>query len=140
MRKDTILILSIILAILPLVNAQNKQTTKITPKVEIYYFHPTERCPIDQAIEENTRQTVQTYFANDIKSGKIKFRVLNTDEKTNATIISKFDINAQALYLVKIVNGKEIQTDLTAFAFDYGKSNPQKFRLRLRDEIEALLK
>ena len=120
--------------------AQNTGSPKSTPKVELYYFHPTERCPIDQAIEENTRATMQSYFVNEVKSGKILFRVLNTEEKANEKIIARFDINAQALYLVKNENGKSIQTDLTSFAFDYGKSNPQKFKLKLKEEIEAALK
>lgn len=140
MKRSTILLLLFIMALLPILNAQNKSKTGTTPVVEVYYFHPTERCPVDQAIEENTRQTMQTYFANDIKSGKIKFQVLNTEDKANSKIISRFEINAQALYLVKVVNGKDVQTDLTAFAFDYGKSNPQMFRMRLRDEITDALK
>ena len=121
-------------------NAQNKAKPTITTKVEIYYFHPTERCPIDQLIEENTRQTMQSYFSKEIKAGTVKLEILNTDDKANAKIVSKFDINAQALYLVKTANSKEIKTDLTAFAFDYGKSNPQKFKQRLKDEIESALK
>jgi hypothetical protein len=140
MKKKSILLVLFTGILMPILNAQNKPAVVMTSKVEVYYFHPSERCPIDQAIEENTRQTMLGYFSNEIKNGTIKFQVLNTDDKANSKTISKFDINAQALYLVKIFNGKEIQTDLTSFAFDYGKSNPQKFKMRLRDEIERALK
>jgi hypothetical protein len=140
MKRKSVFLILFIIGLIPLMNAQNTQKPASTPKVEVYYFHPTERCPIDQAIEENTRQTMQTYFSKDIKSGKINFQVLNTEDKANAKIVARFEMNAQALYLVRNVNGKAIQTDLTTFAFDYGKSNPQKFKLRLKDEIENALK
>lgn len=108
-------------------------------KLQVYYFHPTERCPIDQSIETNTNSVMQTYFAKQIKDGTILFKVLNTEDKANAKIVSKFDINAQALYIVKLAKGKETQKDLTRFAFDYGKSNPGKFKADLKGEIEKAL-
>lgn len=108
-------------------------------KLQVYYFHPTERCPIDQSIETNTNLVMLTYFAKQIKDGTIFFKVLNTEDKANAKIVSKFDINAQALYIVKLAKGKETQKDLTRFAFDYGKSNPGKFKADLKGEIEKAL-
>lgn len=139
--KNIVLLLALFMIIqVSFVNAQKKVKTSSTAKVEIYYFHPTERCPIDQLIEENTRQTMQTYFSKEMKNGNVRLQILNTDDKANAKLVAKFEINAQALYLVKIVNGKEIRTDLTSFAFDCGQSNPQKFRMRLKDEVESALK
>jgi hypothetical protein len=54
--------------------------------------------------------------------------VLNTDDKANAKIVGKFEMNAQALYLVSFVNGKEIKTDLTEFAFFYLSGQPGKIQ------------
>jgi hypothetical protein len=120
--------------------AQNKGQGSNLLKVEVYYFHPAERCPIDQSIEANTIAVMQTYFAKETNSGTILFKVLNTEDNANAKTVSKFDINAQALYIVKIDKGKEEQQDLTRFAFDYGKSNPGKFKAGLKEEIEKALK
>jgi hypothetical protein len=122
------------------VRAQQNNPAKGPVKLWVYYFHPTERCPIDQSIEENTRKLMQNDFAKEIKDGTIKFQVLNTDDKANKQIVSKFDMNAQALYLVNMVNGKEVKKDLTEFAFSCGQSNPVKFKTGLRDEILKLLK
>ena len=121
-------------------SAQNKAGSGIKPHVIVYYFHPSDRCPIDQAIEENSGKTVQSYFPAELKSGVLKFQVLNTDDAANAKVVSNFDINAQALYLVRIVQGKESKTDLTKFAFDFGKSNPGKFKSGLKEKIENALK
>jgi hypothetical protein len=122
-------------------HAQNKPaTTAIAPTVEVYYFHPTERCPIDQAVEENTKKTMQSSFAKEIKDGTIKFKVVNTEDKSNAKLVGSFDINSQALYIISNVKGKESKTDLTKFAFDYGQSNPERFRTGLKAAVDKALK
>jgi hypothetical protein len=122
------------------VSAQTGTPVKNKPRVQVYYFHPGDRCPIDQSIEANTIKVMQTDFAREVKEGTILFRVVDTDEKSNAGLVSKFDINAQALYIVKNDKGKEVQKDLTRFAFDYGQSNPGKFKAGLIEEINKALK
>jgi hypothetical protein len=111
-----------------------------SPKLEIYYFHTNERCPIDQSIEDHTRRLMQSDYTKEIKDGVIKFRVLNTDDKSNATITGKFEINVQALYLVTFVNGKEMKNDLTEFAFSCAQNNPGKFISRMKAEINSAIK
>jgi hypothetical protein len=110
------------------------------PRTELYYFHPAERCPIDQSIEETTRNLIRTGFAREIKSGTLKFMVVNTDDKASAKITAGFNINAQALYLVTRVNGKEVKNDLTEFAFSTCQSNPVKFKAGLKQELLDALK
>jgi hypothetical protein len=122
------------------VSGQNPLPGKITAKLEVYYFHPTERCPIDQSIEETTRKMMQNDFAKEIKEGTIKFQVLNTDDRANDKIAGNFEINSQALYLVTTVNGKERKNDLTEFAFSNCLSNPAKFKSGLKQEILQALK
>jgi len=134
------LLILFLLGFITVVNTQQKPKTDQTPKVEIYYFHPKERCPIDLSIEENTRTVMQSHFSGKIKDGTIKFQVLNTDDKANAKTAARFTINAQALYIVKHGKDKETKTDLTDFAFSTCYGNPAKFNARLKDEIETALK
>ena len=70
------------------------------PRVEVYYFHPIERCPIDQSIEENTIKLMNSSFAKEMKEGIIKFQIINTDDKSQAKTVARFDINAQGLFVV----------------------------------------
>ena len=119
--------------------AQGKPVVSKT-KVEVYYLHPNERCPIDQSIEGNTIRLMNSSFAKEIKDGTIEFQIINTDDKSQAKTVARFDINAQGLFIVKISNGKETQNDLTHFAFDYGLSNPERFKNGLKDEIGKALK
>jgi hypothetical protein len=120
--------------------SQTKMQGSPPLRVKVYYFHPNERCPIDESIEANAKAVVQSYFSKETGNGTLLFKVLNTEDKANAAIVLKFDINAQALYIVRLENGKEIQKDLTRFAFDYSKSNPGKFKAGLKAEIEMALK
>jgi hypothetical protein len=140
MRKETILLILFFILFIPVMNTQEKPKPVSTLKVEVYYFYPTERCPIDLTIEENVKTTVQTYFSKEIKNGTLKFHLLNTDDKANAKTVTKFNINAQALYIVKYDKGKEIKNDLTDFAFSTSQNNPSKFKARLKEEIEIALK
>lgn len=120
--------------------AQAKPVNPASPRVEVYYFHPNERCPIDQSIEENLRKLMQSDYAGQIKDGTLKFRVVNTDDKANEKFASAFEINAQALYIIKNDKGKEVRTNLTDFAFANGLSNVQKFRAGVVEEIDKALK
>jgi len=131
---------TILMAIASTLHAQTASQQPASPKVEVYYFHITERCEIDQTIESNTRALMKSDFQTEIKNGIIKFAVLNTDDKANAKTVSRFEINAQALYVVKHEGTKETKTDLTRFAFDNVMANPKKFQLRLKDEILNALK
>jgi len=116
------------------------KSAALKPAVEVYYFHPAERCPIDQSIEENTLRLMKGSYSREIKDGTIRFKIINTDDKSQAKTVARFEINSQALYVVKLTNGKELKNDLTHFAFSYGQSNPRKFQDGLKDEIEKALK
>jgi hypothetical protein len=140
MKKILILLFLIGMSGFIMINAQTKAHANHTLKVSVYYFHPNERCPIDQSIEKNSIIVMNSFFLKEISNGTLKFQVLNTDDKANAKVASKFDINAQALYIVKTDKGKEVQKDITRFAFDYGQSNPGKFKAGLKEEIEKVLK
>jgi len=137
-KKSLLFSLLILFAGLTGGSAQNKPTVSKT-RVEVYYFHPNERCPIDQSIEENTIKLMNSAFAKGLKDGTIKFQIINTDDKSQAKTVARFDINAQGLFVVKLLNGKEIKNDLTQFAFTFGQSNPQRFKDGLKEEIEKAL-
>ena len=138
--SKTLFTLSILFFVTGIANgfSQVKSTT-LQPRVEVYYFHPTERCPIDQSIEDNTRRLMQSSFSKEVKDGTIKFQIINTDDKSQAKTVARFDINAQALFVVKLSNGKENKNDMTHFAFSNGLNNPAKFKSGLKDEIEKAL-
>ncbi|MDC9723906.1 MAG: nitrophenyl compound nitroreductase subunit ArsF family protein [Urechidicola sp.] len=108
-------------------------------KIEVLDFHSTHRCITCNAIEANTKYTLETYFAKELKEGKITFQVINVDEKENEKIAEKFEASGTSLFLNVIKNGKETQINLTDFAFMNGKDQ-ETFSKELKTKINTELK
>ncbi|MEI8004572.1 MAG: nitrophenyl compound nitroreductase subunit ArsF family protein [Bacteroidota bacterium] len=111
-----------------------------TLKLEVLYFHATRRCPTCMAIEENTKKTLDVYFASQLKNGTIKFTVIDVDDSKSKAIAEKYEATGSALFLTKTSGGKESRNDLTEFAFANARYNPDKFISVLKDKINLLLK
>ncbi len=117
-------------------NAQDAASSS-QPKVEVYYFHATMRCPTCLAVEEQTRKTLDDNFAEDLKSGTIKLTVLNLEEKENKAITEQFEIGWSSLILYVPESKKTV--NLTDDAFANARSHPEDFRKELQEKIKELL-
>jgi hypothetical protein len=122
-------------------SAQTKNPT-IAPaanRVEVLDFHTDHRCATCLEIEKLTKKVLNDYYASEMKSGKITFRLINADDKANAAIVKKFFAYGTTLIVYSVKNGKESHVDLTNFAF-MNFSKADKFTARLKEEIDAALK
>lgn len=102
-----------------------------SPEVEVYYFHNTRRCETCLAIENETRNTIEAFYANQLKEGRIIFRALNLEEKANKEIIEKLKVAGQALLIVR----NEKISDITDKGFLYARTNPEKLAQIIREKI-----
>ncbi|MEI7595649.1 MAG: nitrophenyl compound nitroreductase subunit ArsF family protein [Bacteroidota bacterium] len=124
---------------------ESVDTKKSAPKtalatVYIYNFHVTNRCVSCIAIEEATTKALNQYFAEDMKSGKIKRKILNVDDEANKAITEKYEVFGSGILIVKSLNGKETKADLTGEGFKYAKNKEDKFIEILKNKITELLK
>lgn len=130
-------------AIITSCNGQDKNKLnsldKSISKIEVFDFHSTHRCITCNAIEANTKYTLDTYFAKELKDNKITFKVINVDKKENEKIAEKFEASGTALILNVIKNGKETQINLTDFAFMKG-NDQENFSKELKTKIDTELK
>ena len=108
-------------------------------KIEILDSHSTHRCMTCNAIEANTKYTLNTYFSEELKEDKITFQVINVDKKENERIAEKFEASGTSLFLNVIKNGKETQINLTDFAFLNG-NDQEAFSKELKTKIDTELK
>lgn len=145
MRK-TIKFLSVfaIIILLSACNGQPKKDTNASldasiSKIEVLDFHSTHRCMTCNAIEKNTKYTLDTYFSKELKADKITFQVINVDEKENENIAEKFEASGTSLILNVIKKGKETQINLTDFAFMNG-NDQDVFSKELKEKIDTELK
>ena len=122
------------------ISAQNEEGKKIKSgnKVEVIDFHSTHRCMTCNAIEANTKFTLEEYFADELESGKITFQSINIDEKENYAMAEKYEAAGTSLFLNVIDDGKEAQINLTNLAFKKGK-NKAAFSKELKRMIEKQL-
>ncbi|QXP68665.1 hypothetical protein H0I28_04200 [Polaribacter sp. AHE13PA] len=110
-----------------------------TSKIEVIDFHSTHRCMTCNAIEKNTKYTLNTYFSKELKENKITFQVINVDEKENEKVAEKFEAAGTALIINVIKNGKETQINLTDFAFMNG-NDQDAFSKELKSKLDKQLK
>lgn len=120
-------------------NSGDAQKTEAS-KVLIYSFHVTNRCASCIAIEESTKKTLDTYFKNEVKSGRIKLSVLNVDDKANEKIAEKYQAFGSGLFITRVFKGKETTTDLTGDGFKYARNKQDKFIEVLKSKIQEFLK
>jgi uncharacterized lipoprotein YehR (DUF1307 family) len=136
----SVLVLSIFLTSC---NNKNKTQTSVVDesisKIEVLDFHSTHRCMTCNAIEANTKYTLDRYFEKELKEDKITFQVINVDKEENEKIAEKFEAAGTALFLNVIKNGKETQINLTDFAFMNG-NDQEAFSKELKSKIDTELK
>ncbi len=132
MKKVVFIVLAMLLS--SLVFAQ-KPT-----KLQIVYFHAKNRCPTCISIEENTKKTLDTYFASRVKDGTIKMQVLDVSDEKNEKLVEKYQADGSGLFLTRINGKKETTTDFTNYAFSYSRYQADKFISGLKAEIEKNLK
>jgi len=75
--------------------------------IEVVYFHRTERCESCLNAENYTRETLDKYFADQMKSGLISLRVLDVEKPENAALVQKFDAAGSSLYLSVLIQETE---------------------------------
>jgi hypothetical protein len=107
-------------------------------QLEVLYFHSEHRCKTCIAIEKQTKAVLDNHFAKEVKAGKIVLKTYNVDDKANLKTCQKFDAFGSSLFLNKISGGKEVQKNLTDFAFT-NAFNAKAFQEKLVKYIQQNL-
>lgn len=118
--------------------AQEQQPQK--DHVEVLYFHGKQRCITCAAIEKNTKETVETLFADELKDGSLVFKSIDISQSENEEIINKYEVTWSSLFITKWKNGKDSTKNLTEYAFAKALSAPDTFKANVTQKIRQLLK
>ena len=124
---------------------QNKSKTITTDpsitKIEVIDFYGTHRCVTCEAIEANTKYTVEHYYPTEQKEGKVEFKTVNVDKEENYNMAERFEATGTALFINVIKGGKETHIDLTNFAFAKGNDKEvfsQELKAKIDNELTKL--
>ena len=68
-------------------------------KLEIYHFHGTHQCYSCITVGDYAEETVNTYFSDELKSGKIVFGHINGELPENQDLVVKYGATGSSLWL-----------------------------------------
>jgi len=117
-----------------LVNKKQASENAVKPKVEVYYFHFSVRCPTCHAVEDNSKSALTTLYPEKVKTGEYAFKGVNLDEATSKAIAKKLGVGGQTLLVV--CEDKKI--DLTSKVFMYAQ-DPIKIKAEIKKAVERVL-
>ena len=122
-------------------NAKNESKAEKQMKkdvVEVLYFHGKQRCATCMAIEKNTKELMESTFAEKLKNGELVFK--SVDITQEETLADKYEVSWSSLFIVDYdKNGKEEATNMTEFAFGNALTNPDNFKKGVAEQISTML-
>lgn len=95
----------------------------------VYYFHATRRCATCEAVELTTKEALKEYYGD-----KITFTSINREENKDHELVKSHKISGQTLLIIN----KDKVVDLTNEAFMNARTNPEKFKVKLKATIDTL--
>jgi hypothetical protein len=82
------------------------EPTTQSSTVVLYYFHGTRRCTTCRTIESYAREAVESRFEAALRTGTLRWKVLDTDKPENSHFVEDFDLVSSSLVLVQLDRGK----------------------------------
>jgi hypothetical protein len=119
--------------------AVESDTARAASEVVAYYFHTTYRCASCKKIEAYSKEAIETGFAEQLKSGKLKFLSVNIDETENKHFVKDYQLYTKSLVICDLQNGKQTQWKNLAKVWELIR-NKDEFVRYVQDEINAYLK
>jgi len=117
-----------------LTDSGNNKISSDIEKVEVYHFHATSQCVTCKTVGFNAEATVNTYFANELKSGKLVFAHINIDLPENKAIVEKYGVTGSALMIgVYGKDGSFVKQEDTNVWYKMDKTNSMDY---LKEVIE----
>ncbi len=68
-------------------------------KVEVLHFHGTHQCYSCITVGKYAEETVNTYFPEEVKAGKIRFAHINGELPENSGLIQKYGTTGSSLWI-----------------------------------------
>jgi len=110
---------------------------QVVDKLEVYYFHRTQRCYSCNTLSRYARETIEQRFSEEIKNGKIDFREINVDLSENKDVARKFQASGSSLFINAIKDGEDdISQDTNVWRL---LRNEAQFKSYLENKINLLL-
>ena len=96
----------------PSTSQTQDETQDLLNRVDVVYFHRPQRCPTCLCFEERIVYVVNTYFQDELESGKLTFGVYNIGDGKNADIVKKYGAVSSQLFINTVKDGTDHIRDI----------------------------
>lgn len=107
--------------------------------VVAYYFHGAFRCSACHKLEQYSKEVIGNNFKDALAFGKLKFKVINIEDKGNEHYGKDYQLYAKSLILSLIKGGKEVKWTNLDKIWEYG-NDKQEFIDYLKSNVTDFLK
>jgi hypothetical protein len=122
------------------VTASPEKASDTVDKVELIYFHSPQRCKTCLCFEKRISYVVQTYFQDELKSGKLTWGVYDLGDNNNTAIINKYRAVGSQLFINTIKDGVDNIKDIQEI-WSWGcLKNDDSFDSSVKNVIELSLR
>ena len=77
----------------------NSKISSDIEKIEVYHFHATNQCYSCKTVGAYAEETVNTYFADELESGKLVFDHINGELPQNSVLVKKYGATGSSLWI-----------------------------------------
>ncbi len=108
-------------------------------KIEIYHFHGTNQCYSCITMGDMAEETLNTYFSDELKSGKIVFDHINGQLPENYNLVKRFGATGSSLWIGVTYKDGTFKKEQNINVW-YKINNKQDYMNYLKGFIESKLK
>jgi hypothetical protein len=109
-------------------------------RIDVVYSHMNQRCPTCLCFEERINTVIETYFSEQMNSGKLTYKVLNAQEPQNAAFARKWGAVGSQLFINTVINGFDNIEDIQDIWNWDCRTDQPGFDLKVKNAIEQRLK
>jgi hypothetical protein len=112
---------------------------KMADKVVVYYFHGRARCSNCMKIEAYSKEAVEAGFADELKNGKVEWKVIDYEDKGNEHYFTDYKLFTKSVIVSGVKKGKETRWKNLQKVWQY-LGDKQAFMAYVQAEVKACLK
>ena len=108
-------------------------------RVAVYYFHNTIRCATCMRMEEYSEFALQAGFPDELKSGKVEWKIVNMQMPENQHFAEEFKLHMSSLVIVRFKDGKPVEWRNLEKIWDH-VGDIEDFLKYVQSHVKAFLK
>lgn len=125
----------------PVAEAQDKkpeEKKELKKTITAFYFHGDSRCSNCKKIEQYSREAIEKYFADQLKTGELVFKVINMDRPENKHFINDYQLYTRSLVIAEFKGDTQLKWKNLTGVWNY-LDDPEAFYDYVKTEIQTYL-